>query len=139
MEYDTTLAVEAYDLAVRWDAARATDASSLPFSKDDLSKLDSNQISASPSRPPQSLFSYGFSDCMQSSSSSASKPTHPSPHTSPTTLALSTPSPPPRTPRFALASTLSFSPTPLRLPRSITLAKLLSGWLVRTGQVLKVA
>ena len=46
MEYDLTLAKEAYELASRWDAARTVeDTSRLSFKEDDLEKLDSSQIS----------------------------------------------------------------------------------------------
>jgi leukotriene-A4 hydrolase len=46
MEYDITLAKEAYELASRWDAARTVeDPSRLSFEESDLEKLDSNQIS----------------------------------------------------------------------------------------------
>ncbi|KAF8639401.1 hypothetical protein AX17_001526 [Amanita inopinata Kibby_2008] len=45
LEYDMTLAEEAYELASRWDASRTiTDISQLDFKKSDLDKLDSNQI-----------------------------------------------------------------------------------------------
>jgi leukotriene-A4 hydrolase len=45
MEYDTSLADEAYQLADRWDAARDTPAEKLPFSESDISHLNSNQKS----------------------------------------------------------------------------------------------
>lgn len=49
MEYDTTLATRAYELAARWDASRVTsDVSELDFQESDLDELDSNQISMYP-------------------------------------------------------------------------------------------
>lgn len=50
MEYDTTLAKQAYALAEKWDSARETPASKLPFSPDDIKSLNSNQKSAYPQR-----------------------------------------------------------------------------------------
>ncbi|PFH48207.1 hypothetical protein AMATHDRAFT_196923 [Amanita thiersii Skay4041] len=45
MDYDMTLAEEAYDLARRWDASRTIgDVSKLDFKPSDLEKFDSNQI-----------------------------------------------------------------------------------------------
>ncbi|THV01236.1 hypothetical protein K435DRAFT_963588 [Dendrothele bispora CBS 962.96] len=43
MEYDTSLAKAAYDLAARWDASRASDVSRLDFKESDLDGFDSNQ------------------------------------------------------------------------------------------------
>ena len=49
MEYDATLAKQAYELAARWDASRATsDVSELDFEESDLDGFDSNQISMYP-------------------------------------------------------------------------------------------
>ena len=46
MEYDLTLAEQAYALAKRWDASRDTsDLSQLDFKATDLLDFDSNQIS----------------------------------------------------------------------------------------------
>ncbi len=46
MEYDTTLAEQAYRLAERWDASRnVSDVSELDFKGGDLDGFDSNQIS----------------------------------------------------------------------------------------------
>jgi len=46
MEYDLTLAKDAYELASRWDAARSVeDTSRLSFRESDLKNLDSSQIS----------------------------------------------------------------------------------------------
>lgn len=47
MDYDLTLAEQAYDLAKRWDAARSTEISKLYFSASDLKDFNSNQKSAS--------------------------------------------------------------------------------------------
>ncbi|KAH9836660.1 metalloprotease [Rhodofomes roseus] len=45
MQYDTTLAEQAYTLATKWDASRHTsDVSSLPFTESDLDGFGSNQI-----------------------------------------------------------------------------------------------
>ena len=45
MEYDMTLAEQAYKLAERWDASRSvSDVSQLDFANGDLDGLDSNQI-----------------------------------------------------------------------------------------------
>ncbi|KAF6765906.1 peptidase family M1-domain-containing protein [Ephemerocybe angulata] len=47
MEYDSTLAKEAYGLAGRWDAARSVeDVGRLHFSESDVEKMDTNQIIA---------------------------------------------------------------------------------------------
>jgi leukotriene-A4 hydrolase len=46
MEYDTSLATEAYELADRWDTARDMPLDKLPFSPNDVAKLSSNQKSA---------------------------------------------------------------------------------------------
>lgn len=46
MEYDLTLAKEAYELASRWDAARSTAIDSLDFKSTDLDGFDSNQKGA---------------------------------------------------------------------------------------------
>ncbi|KAF5361641.1 hypothetical protein D9758_007285 [Tetrapyrgos nigripes] len=43
MEYDTSLAKAAYELATRWDASRSTDVSKLEFKENDLDSFDSNQ------------------------------------------------------------------------------------------------
>ena len=43
MEYDLTLAKEAYELAARWDAARGQDINALDFKPTDLEGFDSNQ------------------------------------------------------------------------------------------------
>jgi leukotriene-A4 hydrolase len=43
MEYDTTLAEKAYALATRWDKSRGLEASTLPFSAQDLDGFSSNQ------------------------------------------------------------------------------------------------
>ncbi|KAH6904902.1 leukotriene-A4 hydrolase [Coprinopsis sp. MPI-PUGE-AT-0042] len=43
MEYDTTMAKEAYDLAERWDSARSVDRSRLRFKESDLDNLNTNQ------------------------------------------------------------------------------------------------
>ncbi|KEP52053.1 leukotriene-A4 hydrolase [Rhizoctonia solani 123E] len=43
VEYDTTLAEEAYRLAVKWDESRGADVGSLPFSAKDLQDFSSNQ------------------------------------------------------------------------------------------------
>ena len=45
MDYDLTLAQEAYDLASRWDASRSKAISSLDFKSSDLDSFDSNQKS----------------------------------------------------------------------------------------------
>jgi leukotriene-A4 hydrolase len=46
MEYDLTLAEQAYTLARRWDASRGTsDLSHLDFKESDLDGFDTNQIS----------------------------------------------------------------------------------------------
>jgi leukotriene-A4 hydrolase len=45
MEYDTTLATEAYELADRWDKSRDTEVGDLKFSSEDVAKLNSNQKS----------------------------------------------------------------------------------------------
>lgn len=46
MEYDTSLAKDAYELAVRWDSSRdITDVSKLSFTAADLKDFNSNQIS----------------------------------------------------------------------------------------------
>lgn len=45
MDYDTTLATEAYELADRWDKARDTPVGDLKFSSEDVAKLNSNQKS----------------------------------------------------------------------------------------------
>lgn len=47
MDYDTTLAQEAYALAAKWDASRSNNISSLEFKKTDLDSFDTNQISKS--------------------------------------------------------------------------------------------
>ena len=48
MEYDLTLAEQAYTLAERWNNSRNTlDVSQLDFKESDLAELDSNQISPS--------------------------------------------------------------------------------------------
>jgi leukotriene-A4 hydrolase len=47
MEYDTTLATEAYELADRWDKSRDTPVADLKFSSEDVAKLNSNQKSES--------------------------------------------------------------------------------------------
>ncbi|TEB26297.1 leukotriene-A4 hydrolase [Coprinellus micaceus] len=45
MEYDLTLAKEAYDLASRWDVARnVSDTSRLSFKESDIEKFDTNQL-----------------------------------------------------------------------------------------------
>ena len=46
MDYDLTLAEQAYSLAARWDASRAKDVKSLDFKPDDLESFDSNQKGA---------------------------------------------------------------------------------------------
>ncbi|KAG8690146.1 hypothetical protein FRC11_013549 [Ceratobasidium sp. 423] len=43
MEYDTTLAEKAYQLAAKWDESRSTDVGNLPFSAKDLHDFSSNQ------------------------------------------------------------------------------------------------
>jgi leukotriene-A4 hydrolase len=43
MKYDTTLAEKAYQLAAKWDESREAEASSLPFSSEDLQGFSSNQ------------------------------------------------------------------------------------------------
>ena len=49
MEYDLTLAKEAYNLASRWDGARnVSDTSRLSFKENDIEKFDTNQLSSSP-------------------------------------------------------------------------------------------
>jgi hypothetical protein len=45
MQYDTSLATEAYELADRWDASRDTPVAELPFAAGDVAKLNSNQKS----------------------------------------------------------------------------------------------
>jgi leukotriene-A4 hydrolase len=46
MEYDLTLAEQAYALAERWNSSRSTsDVSQLHFKESDLEEFDSNQIS----------------------------------------------------------------------------------------------
>lgn len=46
MEYDLTLAKQAYDLATRWDASRSIEEiSELDFKESDLKDFNSNQIS----------------------------------------------------------------------------------------------
>ncbi|KAH7884099.1 hypothetical protein F5I97DRAFT_1930308 [Phlebopus sp. FC_14] len=45
IEYDMTLAHQAYALAQRWDKSRTTDVSELTFKKTDLDGMDANQIS----------------------------------------------------------------------------------------------
>lgn len=46
MEYDLSLAKQAYELATRWDKARETaDVSHLEFKETDLDDFNSNQIS----------------------------------------------------------------------------------------------
>jgi leukotriene-A4 hydrolase len=47
MEYDDSLARQAYELADRWDAARDTSAEKLPFKESDVADLNSNQKSQS--------------------------------------------------------------------------------------------
>jgi len=48
MQYDLTLAKQAYELAARWDASRFTeDTSCLNFKDSDLNGFNSNQISTS--------------------------------------------------------------------------------------------
>jgi hypothetical protein len=48
MEYDLTLAKQAYELAERWDASRAMDDTSrLDFKDSDLEEFNTNQISMS--------------------------------------------------------------------------------------------
>lgn len=44
LEFDTTLAVKAYALAKRWDAARSTDIPQLDFKETDLQDFDANQV-----------------------------------------------------------------------------------------------
>jgi leukotriene-A4 hydrolase len=44
LEFDTTLATQAYALAERWDEARGADPSELDFKQDDLAGFDGNQI-----------------------------------------------------------------------------------------------
>ncbi|CUA75782.1 leukotriene-A4 hydrolase [Rhizoctonia solani] len=43
MEYDTTLANKAYELAAKWDESRGTEVGKLPFSAKDLHGFSSNQ------------------------------------------------------------------------------------------------
>ncbi|EJD04499.1 leukotriene-A4 hydrolase [Fomitiporia mediterranea MF3/22] len=43
MEYDTTLAQQAYELAARWDSSRDKDVSTLDFKSSDLENFDTNQ------------------------------------------------------------------------------------------------
>ncbi|KAF8707740.1 Leukotriene A4 hydrolase, C-terminal, partial [Rhizoctonia solani] len=43
IEYDTTLAEKAYQLAAKWDESRGVEAGSLPFSAKDLQEFSSNQ------------------------------------------------------------------------------------------------
>lgn len=45
MEYDISLAKQAYDLAERWDAARSKSVDSLDFKPTDLDSFDTNQKS----------------------------------------------------------------------------------------------
>jgi leukotriene-A4 hydrolase len=45
MEYDASLAIQAYDLAAKWDASRDTPISALPFNAKDLAQFDGNQKS----------------------------------------------------------------------------------------------
>ena len=48
MQYDTSLAEQAYALAAKWDASRNTsDVSQLPFKASDLEGYGSNQIGTS--------------------------------------------------------------------------------------------
>lgn len=44
MEYDSTLAEQAYALAKRWDSARDTDLSQLDFKETDIADFTANQI-----------------------------------------------------------------------------------------------
>jgi len=44
MKYDTTLATQAYNLAVKWDASRGSPISTLPFTADDVKDFNGNQI-----------------------------------------------------------------------------------------------
>lgn len=43
LEYDTSLATQAYALASKWDASRNTTVSKLTFSASDLKQFNSNQ------------------------------------------------------------------------------------------------
>lgn len=45
MEYDLSLAKQAYNLAERWDAARSKSVDSLDFKSTDLDSFDTNQKS----------------------------------------------------------------------------------------------
>jgi leukotriene-A4 hydrolase len=47
MEYDETLAKQAYELADRWDANKDTPVDKLPFKDTDVANLNSNQKSQS--------------------------------------------------------------------------------------------
>ncbi|CAG7847845.1 Leukotriene A-4 hydrolase homolog Short=LTA-4 hydrolase; AltName: Full=Leukotriene A(4) hydrolase [Serendipita indica DSM 11827] len=44
MEYDTTLAAQAYELAAKWDKSRTTDAKDLPFNATDIQGWNTNQL-----------------------------------------------------------------------------------------------
>ncbi|KLO11271.1 hypothetical protein SCHPADRAFT_855590, partial [Schizopora paradoxa] len=66
MEYDTTLAREAYALADKWDASRNFNITSLEFKKTDLDGFDTNQIivflerlQSYPALPPAHLVHLG--------------------------------------------------------------------------------
>lgn len=45
MEYDSSLATEAYDLAAKWEASRGTPVSLLPYNAKDLDQFNANQKS----------------------------------------------------------------------------------------------
>jgi hypothetical protein len=45
MEYDTSLATQAYDLASKWEVSRDSPVSALPFKAEDLDQFNANQKS----------------------------------------------------------------------------------------------